>query len=319
MSSVLEAPQDPQGEPSDTSFHDYAADLAAAQSEAAPPPKLFAKDQLHPDPDAKVRHFRPRLQDRLADLRSPTVQRDTYGNRVFTSTGEAADAAYYDLGGRLNKASLLLSREGEDWLGQNPGVLADINRGLIALTHQPTPDTPTPTSVELSHGRNLSKMAFPSVNAGHKQSVIYLLETPGGKYVIKTANQANNMAQPYFNEMLQTQQLAHDMRKQFAAAGVELPRFLFATGQISCTEFVEGTMLPRDEVDAATEKLRGQVARYMRGKLRSLWVGVEHDMRNHYNFIRRPNGSLVCIDPFFPPGSLARLHMQNPPNPNTDS
>lgn len=300
MSSPIEPGAGTPGEPSNE-FRDYAADLAAAQSDAVPPPRVFAEDQLHADPDAAVRHFRPKLQDRLAGLRNPTVQRDTYGNRLFTPSGEAADATYYDRRARPTRASLLLSNEGEHWLGQNPGVLQDINRGLIALTHQPTPGAVLPTAVDLNQNRRLSRMAFPSVNSGHRQSVIYVLETPGGKYVIKTANQSNDLAQPYINEMLQTQQLAHDLGKDFAAAGVELPRYLFATGQISCTEFVEGTTPSRDEVDSATEDLRTQVSRYIRRQPRSLWSGITSDMLNPYNYIRRPNGSLVCVDPFYPP------------------
>lgn len=282
MTAPSEFSQGPQDR-SDPTFHNYEADLAEAS-------------ELHRDPGADVRHFRARLQDKLSNLRTPTVQRDAHGNRLF----ESSDLAYHDRRNRPTKASLLLSGEGQDWLQRNPGILGDINRGLLALTH-PAPDIDPPATIDLGNDRQLSRMAFPSVNQGHRQSVVYILQTGADKYVIKTANHGNSLAQPYINEMLQTQELAHDMQKEFLAAGVELPRYLFATGQVSCTEFVEGTTPNPDQAHRATGELHAQVNRYIRRQPRSLWRGIASDMANRYNYIRRPNGSLVCIDPFYPP------------------
>lgn len=253
-------------------------------------PKRYADSKLVIDKSARIKHIVRQEENR-----------DIFGNRIFTS----ADKAYQDREGDNVKAGLLISPEGESFVRTNPGILTNIDKGLVELEYTLEKDTfKRKTQVDLGEGRKMTYLT------AHGQSSVYLLEVGKEKYIVKTKNYASGetfatAAQPYINEMLQTQTLAHSLKNKLAEINISLPTYMFASGQISCMKFEEGNKPEMQEYRESFEKLRQLSSDYILQQQNNdvdLWknMAVDLDLRTDVtrNFKKRSDGSLVWIDPF---------------------
>src|SRR6266498_438957 len=229
----------------------------------------FKEDAFHENPQAVLRHFTP-----LPLQEGETIPRDRFGNRVFTS----ADKGYVDREGKETKAAILVSPKGETFIKANLGILNDINKGLISLTTNLKPDSQWETIDEIDLGKNrkMKKMS----EAG--QSNIYLLETDSEKYVVKIKadnprTKDNPPSQPYINEMLQSQMIATDLSSELNEAGISMPTFLFASGQVSCTKFENGEHPNTQELSNKLYEFIPKVQTYMRNQQTDLWQNIAQD------------------------------------------
>jgi len=295
-------------------------------------PGRFAQEELHHDPDAPLRNFVP------VPTPEGEIPRDRFGNRVFTSTFNLppnpsdldrrlyanSNKAYLDRQGEETKAAILVSLEGEEFLRDNSGILNDLDSGLLRLTQgEQTRYEP----IILAHGGILTEL---DTTGRGSLSNIYVLETKNGrKYIIKAHRNPDwrdRPSQTYINEMLQTQAIATDLKSEFDYANMELPTFLFASGFISCTEYVEGERPTYDElsrlfnstrIDYSRPKGQRRVSSVNRIVLNyilsnrdnPLWNNIYPDSHgrsmfgssaiNRDNFIKRfTDGRIVWIDPF---------------------
>jgi hypothetical protein len=229
-------------------------------------------------------------------------QRDRFGNRIITSQ----KMAYKDREGNETRAGLLVSIEGERFIKENKGILDDIDRGLRELKFGAEG---SPEKLDLGNGRVLE---FLGVGG---QSNIFILEINSKKFLVKKRSSREGFIrpeQPYVNEMLQTQSLATDLKQEFEGLGVELPTFLFASGQIAVREFVEGEMPRLREYEKLGQTLEPTVSDYIekqKNENNMLWNNVNLDMfvylpgrklydLNNDNWIKKQDGKLVSIDPF---------------------
>jgi hypothetical protein len=230
--------------------------------------------------EAEIRHFAP-----VSGLE------DRFGNRVFRSSG----LIYTDRSYSPVRAALLVSPTGRGFLRSNPRILRDIDRGLAVLGSDKT--------VGLGSGRRIERWR------GGSQSRVNLLTVDGQKKVIKTQS-SSLYSQPFINEMLQVQSLQADLGDQLGQFNVEMPVFLFASGQVSCMEFVEGDEAVENDLSPFVGKLYRVVKNYVddqNDEGNKLWRGVFVDLMKFYpttqiranNFVKRPDGKLVWIDPFF--------------------
>jgi len=261
----------------------------------------FHPIELIEDPNTQVKHFEPILN-----------ARDRFSNRIFSSP----NFAYRDREGEKVKAALLVSLEGEEFIRANKDVLNDIDKGLSFMQRLSLADkNGKQRRIDLGTGRSLSYLT----SGG--QSDVYLLETQTGRYVVKILkpNRARDTdaSQPYINEMLQVQSIKTDLKGQLDRLGVEMPTFLFASGVVSCTEFVDGVIPERFEVSPVSGSLKDIVRRYAdeKRKTNSLWkkiaadittpAGNNKDILKTDNFIKRKkDGKLVWVDPLYYSSSM---------------
>lgn len=270
----------------------------------------FRQRELHVNAAAPVRHFIPEAQ--VTEEQLPNIPQDRFGNRVFAS----ADKAYLDRLGNETKAALLVSAEGESLIRSHPGILS----GIDAALHRLDSNRAERASVITRNNRHIGTISL-YTDLG-SQSDVYLLHLGPETYVIKKHRQdqttKENGRQPYINEMLQAQSLAADLHDQFVQAGIVMPTFLFASGQLSCTRFEEGSEPRPRHLKAPLSTLLPQVNAYIAQKQREgdpLWSKIKLDssgrqtrfssledmLRNlrTSNFIKRKDGKIVWIDPFY--------------------
>lgn len=239
---------------------------------------------------------------RHVDAESRTTKRDRFGNRVFQSK----DRSYEDREKNETRSALLVSREGEQFIKENPGILTALSKGLAE--HGPriegrdciTPEEP----IDLGNGCTLRYLA----EGG--QSVVYTLDVPGRRYIVKVHLPYSSVHQPYINEVLQSQSIEHDRAHELQTLGVALPKFLFASGQMMCVEYVPNeASLPEDFVGtyyAAATAAEDYIAA-QKQQDNALWNNVSVDKVSGgkipaSNFRRREDGTIVWIDPvaYFP-------------------
>jgi hypothetical protein len=189
--------------------------------------KRFLEGQLKEDRSASLPNFKPEKNGR-----------DMFGNRIFTSS-----LGYQDANEQVTRAALLVSEKGQIFLKNNPGILDDVDRGIRVLAEEMEGlgdhyVNEYKFRVMLSKGRRLTRAG------GGNQSEVFLLENGSEKYIVKApkslSSRFTRYSQPYINEMLQTQAIQEGLRSEASEAGVFIPDFLFASGHISCVEFIEG-------------------------------------------------------------------------------
>ncbi|MBP6884080.1 MAG: hypothetical protein KBC06_02515 [Candidatus Pacebacteria bacterium] len=245
-------------------------------------PEEITKDPIAP----KVEHFHP-VKD----------GRDRFGNRIFYSP----ELAYDDRDGQRTKAALLVSKEGEEFIKTNKGILKDIAQGLATI--ETSGKVQPERRADLSQGRTLD-----FITQGG-QSRFYMLKVDGKKYAIKTHHtpRVELLDQPYINEMLQTQSMAVDLKEKLAALKVRFSTFLFASGQVSCTLYEEGHR-PDENASATLAALVDIAEEYTFERSEDpLWHNINIDGldlsfstdTDGRNFKQKPDGSLVWVDPFF--------------------
>lgn len=229
---------------------------------------------------AEVKHFTPvnRLEDR-------------FGNRVFRSR----ELIYSDRSHSSVRAALLVSPKGREFIRSNPRILSNIDSGLAILEDEKI--------AELASGRRLERWKSGS------QSRVNLLTVDGQKKVMKTQS-SSLYSQPFINEMLQVQSLQADLGDQLGQFNVEMPTFLFASGQVSCIKFIDGEEAVENDLRPFVGKLYRIVENYVRDQNKGgnkLSTGVFVDLMKFYpttqiranNFVKTPDRKLVWIDPFF--------------------
>ncbi|MDP2671204.1 MAG: hypothetical protein Q8P13_01955 [bacterium] len=257
-------------------------------------PERYAQEELKPT-DAPVKHFTP----------VEGSSRDRFGNRVF----ESPKLGYLDRENDEVRAALLVSEEGERFIKSNPGILKDIEEGLLKLEYA-RDEGSNPVyfdSTDLPKGNHLSRYSQGN------QSNVYLLEVKGEKYILKThrvsAPHYQDARQPYINEMLQTQEMAADLKEDFEKLNMRMPDFLFASGQVSLVRFEEGNIPEDSLLDTERFKQFAAIAnRYLSTKedqdlWKKIWADDLDEVLVHEtkksNFVETEDGSLVWIDPFF--------------------
>jgi hypothetical protein len=256
------------------------------KSERFNPPEIIR------DPSAQVKHFKPEENGR-----------DRFGNKFLSSP----NLAYLDGSKDKVKAGMLISLEGQSFIQKNPKILQDIERGLAILEkpHEGVPET----VIDLGGGRAIEK-----VTSGG-QSNFYILTINEERYAIKThvsiRDGRGDMHQPYINEMLQTQSMAEDLKVPLKHLRVEMAKFLFASGQVSCTLFEEGAK-NLEALDPKRLEVLERVAK--------IYIAKQHENHNPLweqifvdgplvgdknvaptalnNFKVRADGTMVWIDPF---------------------
>ncbi|MBI2626738.1 MAG: hypothetical protein HYW77_00635 [Parcubacteria group bacterium] len=258
-----------------------------------PLPERYAEQKLREDKTATVKHFKEEKNGR-----------DRFGNRLFRSP----DLSYFDRDYDAIKASLLLSPFGERLIKSYPGLLKEIERGLIEIENTFQEGTMKPKEwVDLSSGAKLKALT----RGG--QSKVYVLEIGEEKYILKTEvpkmRHFGDVSQPYINEMLQAQSIEADLREELNKLGIKMPTFLFASGQVSCIKFENGTEPSQEEVLAKASKLVELLVGYIKKKQiekDELWKNIRIDLANRLkmaiktdNFIKKDDGSYVWIDPFY--------------------
>jgi len=266
-----------------------------------PHPQRSQDFALHSNPETPIQHFVP--------LETPegTTPRDRFGNRIFSS----ANKSYFDRQGHETKAAMLVSSNGEAFIKKNPGILNDIDRGINELTYALKPDSLWKTIEEIDLGRERKMKKLPNGQGG--QSLVYLLEVGDEKYVVKKKvsqrRESESVSQPYINEMLQTQAIEHDLQRELHEAGIEMPTYQFASGQVSCAEFVEGLYPSEEYLHKKIADLLPKIESYISGQEAPLWKNIQLDakytdvaprtiMYKTDNFIQKKDRTIVWIDPF---------------------
>lgn len=320
------------------------------------PPQILNQRNLETNPEVSIRHFKP-LEG----------GRDRFGNRFFKSP----ELAFTDREGEKSKAGLLLSKTGEEFIKNNPGILRKLEEGLIEL--EKTADVSeeerekrfererkrggwdmsrkrsivervVPADImeifsDLYRGvtRNLGdqvrhikdkaeeKMRVLDIGEGATlsylfegaQSRVYVLDIKGDRYIIKVKRGdisddalREHYAQPYINEMLQLQEMRTDLHDLMEQNHVSLPEFLFTSSEVSCVKFEEGKMvLQHGDYGELIHQLdrkgfNKKVVEYVGEKRRTepLWSNIivdreKNDQLKYDNFIFKPDGHLVWIDP----------------------
>jgi hypothetical protein len=248
-------------------------------------PRFAQEDLTFVDRSTKVKNFHP-IQD----------GRDQFGNRVFSSR----DLGYVDKG-EETKAAVLVSKDGEEFIKKNSGMLSDIDKGLKFLMGSLDVGT---SHVDLNDGRSMTYLTSGT------QSHVFRLDVGPSKYIIKVkekdAARSWDRWQPYINEMLQTQTLKKDLGEELKEMNILLPEYLFATGQVSCIKFEDGVEPTGEEVMTFNKKLHDLVNEYVEKQrlINPLWkdilidLGLNSAQPDGSNFIRTQEGSFVWVDPF---------------------
>jgi hypothetical protein len=249
--------------------------------------RSFAKDTLGTGQGAEFPYFAP-----------VAGGRDRFGNRLFKSP----DLVYTNREGQLVQAAFLVSPKGEQLIKRHPRILRAINEALIKLNQPTTFRIP----YEMGQGRKLEWRT----QGG--QSVIYRMDLEEDSYIIKRERQKErkaeyNPSQPYIHEMLQCQAMEADLKQEFDRLGIHLATFLFASGQIACTQY-EGKDWPRPEDfgnrGVAFGHVISQYIQQQQEKGNTLWHNIKPDIQGilgikHVNFIKQTDDSIVMIDPFY--------------------
>ena len=245
---------------------------------------------------APVKHFTPVSFHEGA-------HRDRFGNKLIASPS----LAYLDRDEHPVKAAALVSKEGEDFLRRNKGLLKPMEQAIVENEIADLKGRKGIHLLELPGGRFLRRIYDQDGN----QSKIYLLETEEDKVVVKKIQpvpvfygELNN--QPYFNEMLQVQSITHDLGEDLADVGVSMSTFLFATGQVSGIEYAEGSCPDytkvRKRLLVALKTAKSYVAEQASSG-NPIWenVYVDEQVRidgDSSNFIQGQDGHIVWVDPF---------------------
>lgn len=239
-------------------------------------------------PEAPLRHVE---QD------ARTTKRDRFGNRVFSSP----DRAYSDRESKTTKAALLVSEPGQELIQQHKGILQDISRGLELVCpkrerdYLDLPEDP----VSIGPNRWLQFKGF------GQQSTVFQLTINSERYAIKAHRPDTGLYQPYVNEMIQLQTLATECKDALAGLHVDLPTFLFASGQVSCTEYVPHPAQLDESFEPAHYALAETFSVFIRQQKEggnALWKDIYVDTMHHRklprsNYRQRDDGTIVWVDP----------------------
>ncbi|MFA6016709.1 MAG: hypothetical protein WC744_01320 [Patescibacteria group bacterium] len=250
-------------------------------------PKTFAKNQFTFNPDATpFKHFIPE-----------NLGHDKFGNRMFASP----NFSYLDRENQPTKAGILISRLGDEFIKANPKILIDLDRAFEKLENTELPSEARKKGVGVG-----SKGTLKLLTVGG-QSNVYLLEIGSQKYISKTKRPSSkkeeflsNVNQPYINEMLQTQNLEFDLREELKQFNINLPDYLFASGQVSLVKFEEGKECYLPSIYDVIRGLEQVVRNYILKQRKSnnkLWNGIVVDSRFD-NFLEKGDGKIIWIDPF---------------------
>ncbi len=270
----------------------------------------YTRELFPNDSRAGIAHFKPEENGR-----------DRFGNRLIPSglfSKDGKGLAYLDGAGINIKAGILISPDGEDFIKENPGILKWIDQGL-AIFEKGNKLNTTQTKIILEDDDKNPVGALEYIKSGG-QSNFYILVVGGKKYAIKThrdrkfGEAKESISQPYINEMLQTQSVAHDLERRLADLNVKMANFIFASGQVSCTSYEENASNYLKLTFEIIRQLQFYLNIYLSMKRDSsnnpLWENVRVDLEvyNDYhemtvnlcrkNFISRADGELVWIDPF---------------------
>jgi hypothetical protein len=225
--------------------------------------------------------------------------KDRFGNQYLSSK----EFSYLDSSGKETNAGILVSLEGQKFIAEHPRILHDVGGGLAFFANYFC-NIPNHT-IDLGNGRSLQFV----MSGG--QSQFYILKVNEKKYAIKIhlteITEGNRkIDQPYINEMLQTQAVATDLKSDLEKISVKMSSFLFASGQVSCTEYEEEEgnrpMLTYEFLD----RLHFIVGKYLNKKQQKegdpLWDNIKLDFNGNIeemarNFITKKDGA-VWIDPF---------------------
>lgn len=223
------------------------------------------------------------------------------GNKVFRSS----KLAFIDRSGQDCEATLVITSLGQGIVRENPQLLRKVEKALYVLKNAVKLPSYQPIDmVDLGNGITLK-----SLSRGG-QSIVYLLEVSGRKFVVKIKAPVikwnGNISQPYLYEMLQQQQLAAGLAKELEESNILLPKWLFSSSEVACLEFVEGSPPTQDELKACfTQELWAKLVAFKKRQSKvALWQNIEFDIfQNNVfkqnNFLRRTDGKIVWIDPFF--------------------
>lgn len=263
-------------------------------------PRRYTGNELRIAPGAELRHFIP-----LVNLTERGISRDRFGNRIFISPTQS----YKDRDSHIVKAAILLSTEGEEFIKTNRGILKDIDSGLRVFDpNRKTGSRPKNPGEDLNLGHSRVMRRF---NEG-KQSILYVLRTDSEEMVIKVKKFVwglEDFSQPYINEMLQCQALNTDLKEALDRYEVEMPNFLFASGQVACRQFETGEKPTPQELIQRVGKILRLVDDYIHEQQTreiALWHNISADPQTSdalytsaQNFIKRSDGRIVWIDPVF--------------------
>lgn len=237
---------------------------------------------------AEVKHFHPVKNGR-----------DRFGNRLFVSP----DLAYFDRTKDKIKAGILISPAGEELIKKHPGILKQIDSAILL-----SKDMHTGEVVPIGEDMTLEAIE------GGNQSRVYVLtlgENGKEKYVIKIHQPSAFIHQPYINEMLQSQSVATDLEDELSSLGVEMPTFLFASGQVSCSKYEDedGNYNALNDHEKF-KKLADLLVEYIKEKrdIDLLWANIKIDLpvynddllrdKIYADFRSKSDGTVVWIDPF---------------------
>ena len=255
------------------------------------PSDRYMPTEIIEDPNASIKHFQ----------NENSGDRDRFGNRLIVSK----NLAYLDRAKEKVKAGILVSKDGQKFITENNRILQDVETGLASL--EKNGKIKPNEIIDLGNGRSLQY-----IKSGG-QSNFYILKIGQNKYAIKTHILGNGVKrtkyQPYINEMLQTQSLATDLKDKLNSPkiNVRMARFLFASGQVSCTYYEE----EKEHYSALNAErfigLMSVVSEYVRLKQKQqdpLWENVHIDLLSQdpemilRNFRTQLDDSVVWVDPF---------------------
>jgi hypothetical protein len=256
----------------------------------------------HVEPDTQLPNERYGV-DKLIQApnlrRSQNIARDEFGNRVFLST----DLGYIDNLDKEARSTLLISREGEEFIKENRGILNDLS-GMLKFLEENQHEN----MVELkSKGRKLEKLK------SGENSLAHILHINDNKYVVRVPlNDIKIKEHPYTHEMLQVQILDREFGSRLSNAGIALATFLCASPVLSITNYEEGWHPGYYDIIRYTDEqyeLLTEAAQFIADKRKSgdplfkglmpgWWSGKGHEEIANHNFVRRDSdGIWVCIDP----------------------
>ncbi len=287
-------------------------------------PVRFATDRLKSDTrsyrSGEYKFFQPEANGR-----------DRYGNRIFRSP----TLFYRDVNYEPVNANLLVSPEGESFLKVEHGFLQALEMGLVNVEQQQAAqeDLYSPDREEVISDVSIGVARTLQFLAQGTFSLVFKLELNNQTLIVKIPRATYNLqmrrnaalAQPYINEMLQISALQYDLGERLASLGVILPRTLFASGLVTCGVFEEGVVPSISELNdlkiqgehsnSLCEELHAILIDYIKLQRRNdiknnswrngLWNNILPDVITQQkiprfnNFIQRPDGALVLIDPLF--------------------
>lgn len=231
--------------------------------------------------------------------------------------------AFKDRTGAYVKAILLVSPAGQQFIKSNSGILSDIEQGLVKLKAEEigvklaTPKDEKKRyielGVEIGQNRRIDRLTEGN------QSVVYELFVEGQRFLLKAPKVIlsddpslpfNDVSQPYVYEMLQIQGIEADLGSELAKLGFRMPKILFASSQLLCREFEDGTEPDRADFFGKRGMLFDTLISYINRQLQlgnSIWENIMLDLESLYdpciirtdNFLKTADGTLVWVDPFF--------------------